>query len=163
MGLSLLWAWCYQHGLNMLKVNLWEKGRRARFRLLFWNSDTYQIWIWTPILDTFSSCLGWRHSSLPQSFAYQIISMRRRNFVLVSERIFLPWRKLTVGILSWGVGLNSSSGCGFVRRSSWILFSTLSEDDLTPKLSVLHTTLGYHYIFKNVDLMFCIIQVAKII
>lgn len=79
--------------------------------------------------------------------------------MLVSERIFLPQRKLTAGILSWDAGLNSSSGCGLVRRRSWTLFSTLSQGDLTPKLSVL----GCHYIFKNVDLVFCIIQVAEII
>lgn len=80
--------------------------------------------------------------------------------MLVSERIFPPQRKLSVGILSWGAGLNSSSIYGLGRRSSCTLSSTPSQGGLTPKLSLL---LGCHYLFKNVDLVFCIIPVAEII
>lgn len=55
--------------------------------------------------------------------------------MLVSERIFPPQRKLTVGILSWDAGLNSSSGCCLGSGRSWTLSPVPSQGDLTPNLS----------------------------
>lgn len=142
MGLSWLWAWCYQHRQNILKVN-----------------GSCEREVEDPGSDPCSGAvIPIRHGlELPSLIHFLIAGITVSlssvlcisNYFYKEEQLlcwwqifFPPHRKLGFGMLTWSAVLNSNSSYNLGRKRGLTLSPTPSGGDLTPKLSLL---LAYHY------------------